>query len=152
MCCVALRGGLHFTSPQFAHLQSGNHNIQFIQLVRKLEVITVSLAFSRALEILCSPIFMCLRNPVQSAPCLFCNVATRLHLRWCPCLVLLTLPWIGLGHIVSMGLPLSRGCRQDDFQKRGFGPGRLSKVLPVYYTPCLISCVYIMNVLLPKMI
>ena len=37
MYCIALSRELFFTCPQFSHLQSGNHNIQLVQLVRRVE-------------------------------------------------------------------------------------------------------------------
>lgn len=98
MCCVALRGGLHFTSPQFAHVQSGNHNIQSVQLVRRLEVITVvSHTFSRALETFAAPFSCESKKPraVSILPVLQCSQQAALEMVLLPCSLNFAWDWTG---------------------------------------------------------
>lgn len=148
---MASRRGLHFPSPWFAHLQSGDHNVG---KVRSSEYILLCKLW-HFLELLSSsaaPFSWESEKPGQSAPRCFCSVATELHLGW------LTLPCsVGFVRDLTGSRGLCAAAPKQGmwirwFSEGGRGLGRFSKAPLAPILLALSPVCTDRSVLLPKAI
>lgn len=139
---MASRRGLHFPSPWFAHLQSGDHNVG---KVRSSEYILLCKLW-HFLELLSSsaaPFSWESEKPGQSAPRCFCSVATELHLGW------LTLPCsVGFVRDLTGSRGLCAAAPKQGmwirwFQKGAVGWADFLKLLLLLYSLLCLLCVQI---------
>lgn len=137
MCCVALQRRLHFAASTFAQLQSETYSIQLMRS-NKYMLVCKPCIFQSSFQ----PCFHESKKSMWAAPCCFVGQLLGCTQGGChACSLSCVQDWTGLYGL--RGTALKQALQTRWFLDRGSGPGRPSKVPPVCYAPCFVSCICI---------